>query len=613
MLQQSQKEIVKLRDGEEKQRRAREAREKAEVERAARAARKRALVDMNAHETQEGVMDSLMEALQTGSAFSRPDQRRKRQTRVAGGKFKPVRAIRAPTKIIKWSPSARLRIIDDTLSLANIRNSKESIAIRESTSGIKDILDDVVFTPIEPTTVRFKKAPIIYRTPEENHSELENFLLAEAKKTPKRDSYLSRVSTFQRKNRKRRGRSLNPISYFASPIFAKTPKRDVSIKVRNNLNVMPQESLSSVDTYHSAASNLSTVSLDTVLLSPNRILEPLKKSEISKDTTKSTSMGAIPDFKSNVSNYLNLNQSHESVITEFNKRRQSPRKTPNSDLKRSLYRETLMGKARRKTPVNDLLVIVGKHYKRNSIVRRAVINRKNNSHKRHMTCKINGKLSNHSASLPNMNWSLRDTIVHNSPSVTDKYAKIYNQDHPDTVSRTINVENFAQADNENQNDIVLERSSAATGTFADDSPVQRSQFMNSFNLIHSPKAEEINGVHEIESKSPTRILKSLDKVQFPKRSPTMPNILDISDTPETIISPTTPEAREPPDTPINSLGERKVQIGGKKSWKFWQKTDTRNKIVTLKYNKLEMSDNDVSITMRNLNDVTMSPILPNNT
>lgn len=73
-LQQAQKEIIKLREGEEKQRRAREAREKAETEKAARAARKRALVDMNAHETQEGVMDSLMEALQTGSAFSRPDR-----------------------------------------------------------------------------------------------------------------------------------------------------------------------------------------------------------------------------------------------------------------------------------------------------------------------------------------------------------------------------------------------------------------------------------------------------------------------------------------------------------------------------------------------------------
>ncbi|XP_012288328.1 protein diaphanous isoform X3 [Orussus abietinus] len=81
---QAQKEIIKMREGEEKQRRAREAREKMEAEKTARAERKRALVDMNAHETQEGVMDSLMEALQTGSAFSRPDQRRKRQTRAAG-------------------------------------------------------------------------------------------------------------------------------------------------------------------------------------------------------------------------------------------------------------------------------------------------------------------------------------------------------------------------------------------------------------------------------------------------------------------------------------------------------------------------------------------------
>ena len=65
------------REAEEKARRAKEAREKAEVERAERTARKKALVDMNAAQTQEGVMDSLLEALQTGSAFSR-DQRRKR-------------------------------------------------------------------------------------------------------------------------------------------------------------------------------------------------------------------------------------------------------------------------------------------------------------------------------------------------------------------------------------------------------------------------------------------------------------------------------------------------------------------------------------------------------
>ncbi|PSN30139.1 Protein diaphanous [Blattella germanica] len=67
-----------------KVRRAQLAREKAEQERADRAQRKRALVDMNADQTQEGVMDSLLEALQTGSAFSR-DQRVKRgRPRAAG-------------------------------------------------------------------------------------------------------------------------------------------------------------------------------------------------------------------------------------------------------------------------------------------------------------------------------------------------------------------------------------------------------------------------------------------------------------------------------------------------------------------------------------------------
>ena len=73
------------REAEEKARRSREAREKAEAEKADRAARKMALAAMTVgNSTQEGVMDSLLEALQTGSAFSR-DQRRKRPKGNAGG------------------------------------------------------------------------------------------------------------------------------------------------------------------------------------------------------------------------------------------------------------------------------------------------------------------------------------------------------------------------------------------------------------------------------------------------------------------------------------------------------------------------------------------------
>jgi len=74
---QCHKDNCKLRETEEKIRRAREAKEKAEREKLERQAKKKALVDMNIADDQEGVMDSLLEALKNGSAFSR-DQRRKR-------------------------------------------------------------------------------------------------------------------------------------------------------------------------------------------------------------------------------------------------------------------------------------------------------------------------------------------------------------------------------------------------------------------------------------------------------------------------------------------------------------------------------------------------------
>merc|ERR1719259_262311 len=75
--------IIKEREAQAKQARAKEAREKQERERAERAEKKRALVDFNAPDDQEGVMDSLLDALKTGSAFNR-DQKRKRAPRAAG-------------------------------------------------------------------------------------------------------------------------------------------------------------------------------------------------------------------------------------------------------------------------------------------------------------------------------------------------------------------------------------------------------------------------------------------------------------------------------------------------------------------------------------------------
>lgn len=86
---------MKQRETEEKLRRARESREKQEQERQARAARKKALIDMNTYQTQEGVMDSLLEAIQSGSAFTRDQRRKRANPRVAGGLFNSFKRCRA--------------------------------------------------------------------------------------------------------------------------------------------------------------------------------------------------------------------------------------------------------------------------------------------------------------------------------------------------------------------------------------------------------------------------------------------------------------------------------------------------------------------------------------
>merc|ERR1711997_1072879 len=76
-------QMIKEREASEKLIRAREAREKQDKEKAERAEKKKALVDFNAPDNQEGVMDSLLEALKSGQAFNR-DQKRKRPPRAAG-------------------------------------------------------------------------------------------------------------------------------------------------------------------------------------------------------------------------------------------------------------------------------------------------------------------------------------------------------------------------------------------------------------------------------------------------------------------------------------------------------------------------------------------------
>ncbi|XP_041936470.1 protein diaphanous homolog 3-like isoform X1 [Alosa sapidissima] len=78
MFAQAVKENCKQREAEEKQRRVRLAKEKAEREKQERQLKKKRLLEVNAENDETGVMDSLLEALQSGAAFR---DRRKRAPR----------------------------------------------------------------------------------------------------------------------------------------------------------------------------------------------------------------------------------------------------------------------------------------------------------------------------------------------------------------------------------------------------------------------------------------------------------------------------------------------------------------------------------------------------
>uniref|UniRef100_A0A8C7EBI0 Diaphanous related formin 3 n=1 Tax=Nothoprocta perdicaria TaxID=30464 RepID=A0A8C7EBI0_NOTPE len=84
MFMQAVKENMRRREAEEKQRRARIAKEKAEKEKLERQQKKKRLLEMKTEGEETGVMDSLLEALQSGAAFR---DRRKKTPRCKGEYF----------------------------------------------------------------------------------------------------------------------------------------------------------------------------------------------------------------------------------------------------------------------------------------------------------------------------------------------------------------------------------------------------------------------------------------------------------------------------------------------------------------------------------------------
>uniref|UniRef100_A0A671PU88 Protein diaphanous homolog 3-like n=1 Tax=Sinocyclocheilus anshuiensis TaxID=1608454 RepID=A0A671PU88_9TELE len=81
MFMQAVKENARRREAEEKQRKARIAKEKAEREKQERQTKKKRLLEVNTENDETGVMDCLLEALQSGAAFR---DRRKRAPRPRG-------------------------------------------------------------------------------------------------------------------------------------------------------------------------------------------------------------------------------------------------------------------------------------------------------------------------------------------------------------------------------------------------------------------------------------------------------------------------------------------------------------------------------------------------
>jgi diaphanous protein len=114
---QAHQDNLKIRENEEKARRQRESREQHQKDMQERNQRKIGLVDIDAAQTQEGVMDSLLEALQTGSAFGNRDQRRKRGQRPAGAERRAqLSRSRSRTGITAGSFTSREMIANELLA-----------------------------------------------------------------------------------------------------------------------------------------------------------------------------------------------------------------------------------------------------------------------------------------------------------------------------------------------------------------------------------------------------------------------------------------------------------------------------------------------------------------
>lgn len=547
-FQQAQREIIKLREGEEKQRRAREAREKAEAEKAARAARKRALVDMNAHETQEGVMDSLMEALQTGSAFSRPDQRRKRQARAAGGKF--YRTTYAST-IAARRENARQRkfIIAKSYELKEAKERVPKQNMNTNTNTNMNMNMDRVFSRVPPLTIlgTANDSTSWYTTPEENQDLYKRLLLDNASKTPKPEKCLSRISSFKRKRYSEI--ASKKIRFDRHPVIEDTPKRGVSVRMRPSFEKV--EGVGDDD----GDCDGDDMSSDSI-----RYLLPVTRTHV-RDNGNIALYGSVMDeLKKYVSGERDssLQPSSPSASLRINLR--SP----------SLYKTVLIGEAMKLTPVKQQRVIVSKKRKRNSIVRRTVRTRRlrhsKSNHRRRRSQEVTfdylGSPPSDSVSLPSRSdddssnlrasRNTRNRISKSVDSFATRVGKTISS--PLKLIRTRNFDDIARWKDENQNDVSVRRSNSRYSSPRFHRPVA-SATADFFEHSIDPA----DGIVSLTRRRPSRIVSSANHQNTFKEDGSMDNT-------KTTCATFVNAGAKSIETAGPTLPIRKHR---RKLWKFW--------------------------------------------
>ncbi|XP_071500054.1 protein diaphanous homolog 2-like isoform X2 [Diadema antillarum] len=127
--EQSKIENKKRQEAEEKAKKMKEAKEKKEREKKAKTQRKNNLLDMTLDDDQEGVMDNLLEALQSGTAFNRPEK--KRRAPRAGGADRQRQLERSRSRVGKMLPTTLTEIdINGSSSPSVVRSNRANGAGR---------------------------------------------------------------------------------------------------------------------------------------------------------------------------------------------------------------------------------------------------------------------------------------------------------------------------------------------------------------------------------------------------------------------------------------------------------------------------------------------------